>query len=198
MNLLETRKEVLKNYDGVFEMIGTMVVGENIQKIKIRFRSCKDFEFYNTSLDENGFESDDSTFTGFICKLETPASNVVSRPGYRKGTDFKRDIIEVIGANCYIATSSYFFINTSNFLTGKDYKQQFIEFVSNLQRRCQVRTQTRIQPFCRVNIFTMGFYSGKELFPRKIIDSNKALFLYRNHLRLIWKSDGVSFNKAAK
>ena len=36
----------------------------------------------------------------------------------------------------------------------------------------------------------------KEFFPRTVTERNKALFLYKNHFCLIWKSEGVSFNQA--
>ena len=60
MILHEIRDKVLKGYNGVFEIVGTMVVGGNFQKTHIRFRNIKDFETYINSLDENGYESDDS------------------------------------------------------------------------------------------------------------------------------------------
>ena len=59
-------------------------------------------------------------------------------------------------------------------------------------------TNARIQPFCRANNFNLGYYDGIRVFPRSITDRKKAFFLYKNHFCLIWKSDGVSFDKTIK
>ena len=59
-------------------------------------------------------------------------------------------------------------------------------------------TKTRIQPFCRANKINLGHCDGERVFPRSVTDRNNALFLYNNHFCLIWKSDGVSFNRGIK
>ena len=46
----------------MFEMVGTIVVGELFRKTNIRFRNIKDFETFSISLDENGYESGDDVF----------------------------------------------------------------------------------------------------------------------------------------
>ena len=58
-------------------------------------------------------------------------------------------------------------------------------------------THARIQPGCRANKLNIGYYSGKEVFPRKIIEKNKALFLNNNQFCLKLKS-GVSFDKTVE
>ena len=110
MNLHETRKIVVKNYSGVFELVATMFLGETSWKTHIRFRSSNDFEIYIIRFDENGHESDDAIFTGYNHKLETPVFIFVNRSGFAKGTDFKRDNIKVIGDNCFIPSSKFCFI----------------------------------------------------------------------------------------
>ena len=94
--------------------------------------------------------------------------NLVDRSGYRKCTDNKKDIIEVIGDDCYIPTTSYCFIKSINCLTGQDYKQEALEITWNQQWQSHVMTQARIQPFCKANNITTGLYSGKELFPETL------------------------------
>ena len=59
-------------------------------------------------------------------------------------------------------------------------------------------TKGRIQPFCRANNINLGYFDGERVFPRSVTDGNNALYLYNNHFCLIWKSKGVSFNKAIK
>ena len=66
MNFHEIRDEVIKEYNGAFEMDGSMVFDEKVRKTNIRFRNFKVFENFINGLDENGYEIDDSNFTGFI------------------------------------------------------------------------------------------------------------------------------------
>ena len=66
MNIPEFKNNKLKDYDGVFEMVGNKVVGENFKKTNIRSRNIRDFEFYINIFEENGYESDDAIFTGLF------------------------------------------------------------------------------------------------------------------------------------
>ena len=53
---------------------------------------------------------------------------------------------------CYIPTSGNCFIKYINHLTGKDYMNEFLTFIRDAQRRSDVMTATRIQPFCKKNV----------------------------------------------
>ena len=66
------------------------------------------------------YNADDTIFTGYIYNLNTPELDKVNRSEYGKATNFKQDIVEVIGDNCYIPTSGYCFIIWINYLTGTD------------------------------------------------------------------------------
>ena len=59
-------------------------------------------------------------------------------------------------------------------------------------------TKARNQPFCRANIINVGYFDGIRVFPRSVIDKNKALFLHNNHFCLLRKSEGASFNQAIR
>ena len=59
-------------------------------------------------------------------------------------------------------------------------------------------TKTRIQPFFKANIISLGYYDGDGVFPRSVTNRNNALFLYNNHFCFKWKSEGLSFNQAIK
>ena len=83
-----------------------------------------------------------------------------------------------------------------NFLTGQDYKEQYLDFIRNEKRRTNVMTKARIQPFCRANNYNLGYWDGERVFPRSVTNRNTTLFLYNNHFCLIWKSEGVSFCQA--
>ena len=54
-------------------------------------------------------------------------------------------------------------------------------------------TMAIIQPCLRKVGVLLGYYIGKEIWPRNIIERNKAFFLHNNHFCVIWKSQGFSF-----
>ena len=131
-------------------------------------------------------------------ELNTPEFKKVNRSEYGRGTDFKQDIVEFIGNNCYIPTSGICFLKCINCFTKKDYTQEFLTFIRTEQRRSNVRTSARIQPFCRKYNINIGCYDGFRVCPRNITQRNTALKIHNNHFCLIWKSDDVSFVEAIK
>ena len=54
---------------------------------------------------------------------------------------------------------------------------------------------TGIQPCLRKLGNNLGYYNGKEFWPRNIIERKIAVKLHNNHFCLILKSEGVNFNK---
>ena len=62
LNLHEIKNEILEDYTGVFELIGSMLVGEIEQKTNIRFKNVDDFENYIKAIDNSGYDSDDVIF----------------------------------------------------------------------------------------------------------------------------------------
>ena len=111
-----------------------------------------DFEAYINAIDE-GYDAEGDVFTGSIFKLNTPQFNKVNRSQYGNGCDFKHEIIEYRGINCYISSIGYCFIKCINYLTKSDYKEQYLDFIRSEQRRSNIMTKARIQPFCRANNF---------------------------------------------
>ena len=200
LNLHEIKNEILEDYTGDFELIGSLLVGELEQKTNIRFKNVDDFENYINAIDNGGYDSEDVIFTGWLYKLNTPEFKKLSRSQYGKGTDFKQDIVEYIGNNCYIPTSGNCFIKCINYFTKKDYTEDFLTFIRTEQRRSNVNVMTsaRIQPFCRKHNINIGCYDGFRVCPRNITQRNTALKIHNNHFCLIWKSDRVSFEKAIK
>ena len=194
-NLHEIKNEILQDYDGTFEMIGTLIVGDQLRQTHIRFRKMIDFETYINSIDE-GYDADDSIFNGYIYKINTPQFNKVNRSQYGNGCSFDKIIVEYCGNNCFIPTKGYCFVKCINFLTGQDYKDKYLEFIRNEKRRSNIMTKARIQPFCRANKINLGYYDGNGVYPRSVTNRNSALYLYNNHFCLIRKSQGVSFNQA--
>ena len=196
-NLYEIKQEILQDYVGTFEMVGNLKVGDQIRQTHVRFRNMDDFEAYINSIDQD-YDSDDSIFNGYIYKIDTPQFNKVNRSQYGNGCDFKHEIIEYRGISCFIPTKGYCFVKCINFLTGQDYKQQYLEFIRNEKRRSNIMTKAPIQPFCRANNISLGYWDGERVFPRSVTNRDNALFLFDNHFCLIWKSEGVSFKQAIR
>ena len=194
-NLHEIKNEILLDYEGVFEMVGNLKVGDQIRQTKIRFRNMDDFEVYINSIDQD-YDSDDTIFNGYIYKIDTPQFKKVNRSEYGNGCSFDKIINEYRGNNCFIPTKGYCFVKCINFLTGQDYKEQYLDFIRNESRRSNIMTMARIQPFCKANNINLGYYNGERVFPRTVMNRDSALYLYNNHFCLIWKSQGVSFNQA--
>ena len=100
LNLHEIKNDILEDYTGDFELIGSMLVGEIEQKTNIRFKNVDDFENYINAIDNSGYDSEDVIFIGWLYKLNTPEFKKVNRSQYGRGTDFKQDIVDYIGNNC--------------------------------------------------------------------------------------------------
>ena len=194
-NLHEIKNEIIKDYDGTFEMIGTLIFGDQLRQTHIRFRKMIDFETYINSIDE-GYDGDDSIFNGYIYKINTPQFNKVNRSQYGNGCSFDNIIVENQGNNCFIPSKGYCFIKCINFLTGPDYKDKNLEFIRNEKRRTNIKTKARIQPFCRANNINLGYYNDEGVFPTTVTNRHSALYLYNNHFCLIWKSQGKNFKRA--
>ena len=196
-NLYEIKLEILQDYTGEFEMIGNLKVGDQIRQTRIIFRNIDDYETYINSIDQD-YDSDDTIFKGYIYQINTPHFNKVNRSQYGNGCDFKHEIIEYRGNICFIPTKDYCFIKCNNFLTGLDYKEQYVDFIRIETRRSNIMTMARIQPCLKKLGINLGYYNGERVFPRSVTNRDSALFLYNNHLCLIWKSQGVSFNQAVQ
>ena len=175
-------------------MVGNLIVGDQIRQTNIRLRKMDDFEAYFNAIDE-GYVAEDAIFNGHIQKINSPHFNKVNRSQYGNGCDFKHEIIEYRGNNCFMPTKEYCFVKCNNFLTGEDYKEQYLDFIRDEQRRTNLMTKARLQPFCRANNINLGYFDGEGVFPRSVTERNNALYLFNNHFCLIWESENVSFNQ---
>ena len=175
-NLHEIKQEILRDYNGEFEMVGNLKVGDQIRQTHIRFRNMDDFESYINSIDE-GYDADDCIFNGYIYKLNTPQFNKVNRSQNGNGCSFHKIIVEYLGNNCFIPTKGYCFIKCVNYLTGQDYKQEYLDFIRNEKRRSNIMTMARIQPFRRANNINLGYYNNDRVFPRTVSNRDSALYL---------------------
>ena len=89
-------------------------------------------------------------------------------------------------------------IKCINYFTRKDYTEEFLTFIRTEQKRSNVMTSARIQPFYRKHNINIGCYDGIRVCPRYITQKHIALKIHNNHFCQFWKSDGVSFDKAIK
>ena len=64
-NLHGIKEEILQDYEGEFEMVGNLKVGDQIRQTHIRFRNMDDFESYINSIDER-YDAEDCIFNGYI------------------------------------------------------------------------------------------------------------------------------------
>ena len=117
-NLHEIKNEILQDYDGTFEMVENLKVGDQIRQTHVRFRNMDDFEAYINCIDQD-YDSDDSIFNGYIYKIKTPQFNKVNRSQYGNGCSFDKIIIECRGNNCFIPTKGYCLVKCINFFIKK-------------------------------------------------------------------------------
>ena len=113
------KNEIIRGYTGDFEIIGKLSVGDQLRETDNRFRNNTDCEASINAIDEN-YDAEDSFFTGYTYKLNTPQFNLVKRSQYGNGCDFRSQIFEYCGKNCYLASNGYCFIRCENILTNSD------------------------------------------------------------------------------
>ena len=114
LNLHENKIEILLDYTGDFEMIGSMLIGEREQKTNIKFKNVDDFEGHINAIDVD-YDSEDVIFIGWLNKLNTPEFNRVNGSRHGRGTDFKQENVEYTGNNCFIPNSTNCFLECINY-----------------------------------------------------------------------------------
>ena len=100
-DLHENEDEIFVDYAGDFEMVGSLKVGDQSRGTHIRFRNITDYEDFINSIDE-GFDAEDASFNGYFHKFNTPQFTSVNKSQNGNGCDFKHEIFEYRGNNCFI------------------------------------------------------------------------------------------------
>ena len=59
-------------------------------------------------------------------------------------------------------------------------------------------TSARNQPLCRRYNINIGYYDGYREYPRKITQRDTSIKIHNNKFCLIFKTDGICFDKAIK
>ena len=158
-------------------MVSNLKISDQIRETNIRFRKKDDFEAYINAIDVD-YDSEDAIFKGYIYKLDTCHFNKVNQSQLGNGCDFKDEIIEYRFNNCFIPTKRYGFVKCIKFLTGQNYKKQYLDFIRNEQRRSNIMTKARFQPFRRANNNNLEYYNEDRVFPRSVTNRDRALYLY--------------------
>ena len=70
LNFHENKNDTSRDYTGEFGMVGSLVDGDQIRQTHFTFRIITDYEHYTNSI-EQGYDSDDSIFTGYIYIFNT-------------------------------------------------------------------------------------------------------------------------------
>ena len=143
-NLHEIKNEILLDYVGEFEIDGFLKVDDQVRQTVTKFENMDNFEAYIISIDQD-YDSEDTVFNGYIYKLDTSQFKKINRSQCGNGCDFKHEIIEYRGKNFYIPTKGFCFVKCINFLTGEDYKQQYLDFIGSEQRRSNILTRTKVK-----------------------------------------------------
>ena len=129
-SLHETKNEILREIAGELGRVEKLSTVDQIRETHIRFRNITDYDQYTNAIGL-GYDSEDAIFSGYNQKIKTPKINLVKRSLFGDGCDFKHEMIESRGRNCFIPTKLYYFIKCNFFLTGVDYKQQNLDFIRN-------------------------------------------------------------------
>ena len=99
-------------------MVGRLKIADQTRESHERFRTIDDFESHINAIDQD-CESEEGIFKGYIYKINSPQFNLVNRSQYGNGCDFKHEIIEYRGNNCFIPTKGFCFVKRINFITGE-------------------------------------------------------------------------------
>ena len=197
LNLHEIKNENLKYYTGDFNLKVLMPIGPIEHETNIRFKNMDEFESCINAIDID-YDSEGVTFTGYVNKLNTPQFKMVRRSAYGECTNFLQEFVEYHRKDCYIPTSGVCFLKCNKYFTKKDYTEEILTFIRTEQRRSNVKTSAKNQPFCGIYNINIGCLDRTRINPRNLTQRNTSLFIHINHFSLIWKSDGISFAKAMK
>ena len=187
-------KDKLNDKNRGFELVGILTINGIKKKTNMRFKNTTDLKSYIEKVDEK-YDGDDVVYEGDVFQLNQTEFKPIKRSNYGKGSNHLFDIEEYVGTNCYIPTGKNCFVKCINYITEKDYTQQYLEFISEGGRRKNVMTLARIQPFCKKYENDLGYFNGKEVWPRTVKERKRCLYLHNNHFCCIW---GESLKKAVE
>ena len=171
-----------------------MIIAPIQHRTNFRFKNMNDFESYINAIDVN-CDSEDVTFTDYIYKLNTPQFKVVKEVLTVKVLNICKKLLNIMCKTVIYQLQECVLSNVLTILIyKKEYTEEFSTFIRNEQRRFNVMTSAGIQPFRRKYNIKIGCFDGTRINPRNITQRDTSLFIYNNHICLIWKSNNISFN----
>ena len=109
-------------------------------------------------INERYDESIPITFTGLVIKY-TKSFNKIRRSYYGTGCDSFKKIVEYRGNLCFIPEQNECFRKCIEFITKKDFSEQYRNFIKDSKRNKNIRTSARIQPSVKnitiISVFTI-------------------------------------------
>ena len=84
-------------------MVGRLKIADKTRETHIRLRNIDDYEAYINAIDQD-YESEDAILNCYVHKINTPEFNLVNTSQYGNCCDFKHEIIEYRGINCFVPT----------------------------------------------------------------------------------------------
>ena len=137
-NIHEIRDN-LQNIDQEFELNGNIKINGKMRKTNMRFKNIDAFDKYIGMIDRKYDIDDDIIYEGNLHIIEKEF-NRVNRSNFGRGSNHLYDIEEYHGKNCFIPTGQNCFLKCINYLTGKDYKNEYFQFINSEGRRKNVMT----------------------------------------------------------
>ena len=108
-NIHEIKNEIIRDYAGEFEIVGRMKIADQTRETHFRFSNTDNYEAYDIPIDQD-YEFEDAVFIGYLYKIKTLQFNLVNRSQNGNCCDFKHEIVEYRGDNCFIPTKRYCFV----------------------------------------------------------------------------------------
>ena len=127
----------------------------------------------------------------------TSVFNKVKRSDYGAGCDIQKILVYGIDF-VYIPETNECFRKSLENIYQKRYIQENCEFIKQLDRCENIKSQARNQPFCRKNNLNLGVYNLKQktILPRSVTERGVCLYIHSNHFCVIRKTAQSSFPDA--
>ena len=150
-------------------------------------------------INERYDESVPINFTGIVSKY-TKSFNRISSSYYGTGCDSFKKFVEYRGVLCYIPEQNDCFRKCIEFITKKDFSEQYRKFIKDSKRSKNIMTSARIQPFCKKHNINLVVYNKNQqkILPLSITQRKVCLFIHENHFCLNWKTNNTTFSNAIK
>ena len=152
---------------------------------------------------ENMFDNYDETlgvlFSGEMINY-TLVFNKVKRSIYGTGCNIQQKLKDYRSDFVYIPEANECFRKCIEFIYQKDFSQEYREFIKQSDRRKNIMTQTKIQPFCKKYNLNLSVFNVKQktILPRSITQRNVCLYIQDDHFCVIRKIDQPTYPDAIK